>query len=129
MWKYFTGHNTTYINVLPEIIDKYNRTYHRSIKCKPTLAREPSNHQYVFEALYGGVKKQTRAPTKYKEGDRVRISKKKNTFEKGFSPNWTEELFTVSKVKDTKPVTYMIADTKGKEIQGTFYEPELQKTR
>ena len=62
-------------------------------------------------------------------GDRVRISKKKKTFEKGFTPKWTEELFTVTKVKDIKPVTYTIADTKGKEIQDTFYEPELQKTK
>ena len=62
-------------------------------------------------------------------GDRVRISKKKNTFEKGFTPNWTGELFTVAKVKDTKLVTYTIADTNGKEIQGTFYEPELQKAK
>ena len=39
MWKFFTANNTTaYINVLPEIIDKYNSTFHRSIKCTPTLA-------------------------------------------------------------------------------------------
>ena len=62
-------------------------------------------------------------------GDRVRISQKKKAFEKGFAPNWTEEKFTITKVKDTKPVTYTIADTKGKVIQGTFYEPELQKTK
>ena len=126
MWKYFTANNTTtYINVLQEIIDKYNRTYHRSIRCKPTLVREPSNYQYVFEALCG--EKQSSTLPKYNEGDRVRIVKKKKTFEKGFTPNWTEELFTINKVKDTKPVTYTIDDTKGKEIQGTFYEPELQK--
>ena len=48
---------------------------------------------------------------------------------KGFTPNWTEELFTINKVKDTKPVTYTIEDTKGIEIQGTFYEPDLQKSK
>ena len=54
MWKYFTANNTTtYINVLLEIIYEYNRTYYRSIKCKPTLAREPSNYQYVFESKQG----------------------------------------------------------------------------
>ena len=122
MWKYFTANNTTtYINVLQEIIDKYNRTYHRSIRCKRTLAREPSNYQHVFEALYG--EKQSSTLPKYNEGDRLRIVKKKKTFEKGFTPNWTEELFTINKVKDTKPVIYTIEDTNGKEIQGTFYEP------
>ena len=128
MWKYFTANNTNnYIDILPKIIAKYNTTYHRSIKCTPTLAREPSNYQHVFEALYS--KTQPITPPKYKVGDRVRIVKKKKTFEKGFTSNWTEELFTISKVKYTKPVTYTITDTKGENIQGTFYEPELQKTK
>ena len=73
--------------------------------------------------LYG--EKKSRVQTKYKEGDRVCIVKKKKTFEKGFTPNWIEELFTINKVKDTQPVTYTIEDTKGKVIQGTFYQPEL----
>ena len=60
----------------------------------------------------------------YKLGYRVHIVKKKKTFERGFTPNWTKELFTVNKVKDTKPVMYTIEDTKGREIHGTFYQPE-----
>ena len=124
--KYFTANNTTtYINALPEIIDKYNHTYRRAIKCTPTLAREPSNYQHVFEALYG--EKQSSGPAKYKVGDRVRIVKKKKTFEKGFTPNWTEELFTVNKVKDTKPVTYTIEYTKGREIQSAFYKQDVYR--
>ena len=54
---------------------------------------------------------------------------KKKTFEKGFTPNWTEEHCTINKVKPKKPVTYNIEDTTGEVIQGTFYEPELQKTK
>ena len=65
----------------------------------------------------------------FKVGDRVRIIKKKRTFEKGFTPNWTEELFIVSEVRATKPITYKIKDLKGEEIKGTFYQQELQKTR
>ena len=129
MWKYFTASNTqNYIDVLPEIIKKYNSTYHRSIKCTSTLAREPSNYQHVYEALYDNNIESIKSP-KYKVGDRVRIVKKKKTFEKGFTPSWTEELFTISKVKHTNPITYNIEDTNGEEIQGTFYEPELQKTK
>jgi len=79
--------------------------------------------------LYGNKIQQSTTPPKYKVGDRVRIVKKKKTFEKGFTPSWTEELFTINKVKSTKPVTYNIEDTNGEEIQGTFYEPELQKTK
>ena len=65
---------------------------------------------------------------KFKTGDKARILKKKGLFEKGFTPNWTEEVFTVSKIQRTNPVTCKITDYNGEEIQGTFYEQELQKT-
>ena len=52
----------------------------------------------------------------------------KNIFAKGYAPNWSEEIFIVSKIKDTVPWTYVISDLNGEEIIGTFYEKELQKT-
>ena len=61
-------------------------------------------------------------------GDQVRISKKKKTFEKGYTTRWTEEIFTIVEVKRSRPPTYKIADLNGEEIKGSFYEPELQKT-
>ena len=128
MWKYFTANNThSYLNILPSLVDKYNNTYHHSIKCKPKDAIEPGNYVHVFKALYADMGKLAKAPS-FKVGDRVRIAKKKKTFEKGFTPNWTEELFTVTRVKKTKPPTYVIIDAKGEEIHGTFYEQELQKS-
>ena len=65
---------------------------------------------------------------KFKVGDRVRISKYKNTWVKGYAPNWSEELFVISKVKNTVPWTYLISDLNGEEIVGTLYEEELQMT-
>ena len=65
---------------------------------------------------------------KFKVGDHVRISKYKNIFAKGYTPNWSEEVFVVSKIKNTVPWTYVINDLNGEEITGTFYEKELQKT-
>ena len=59
---------------------------------------------------------------KFKIGDIVRISKYKNIFEKGYVPNWSEEVFVIKKVKNTFPWTYVISDLKGEEIVGTFYE-------
>ena len=56
----------------------------------------------------------------------MRITKKKGTFEKGFTPNWTEEVFTISRVKATKPPTYTIKDTLGEPVQWSFHEQELQ---
>ena len=101
MWKYFTANNTTkYIDVLPSLIEKYNNTYHRSIKCTPSFAREPSSYQHVYDALHNNSEGEKiksasikpKPPPEFKVGDRVRIFKKKKTFEKGFTPNWTEDL-------------------------------------
>ena len=65
---------------------------------------------------------------KFKVGDHVRISKYKNIFAKGYAPNWSEEIFIVSKIKNTVPWTHAISDLNGEEITGSFYEKELQKT-
>ena len=127
MWKYFSANNANkYIDILPDLIEKYNKTYHRSIKLAPKEAIKPENYQHVFESLYGEGDSNKPKP-KFKAGDRVRIIKKKKTFEKGCTSNWTEEVFTISDVKNTNPTTYSIRDWKDEEIKGSFYEAELQK--
>ena len=65
---------------------------------------------------------------KLKVGDNVRNSKYKNIFAKGYTTNWSEEVFIIKKVKNTVPWTYVIKDLNGEEIIGTFYEKKLQKT-
>ena len=60
-------------------------------------------------------------------GDRVRISKARRTFKKGYLPSWTEELFTISRLKKTTPPTYVLKDDNGEELEGTFYQEEVQK--
>ena len=65
---------------------------------------------------------------KFNVGDHVRISKYESNFAKGYSQNWSEEIFVVSKIKDTVPWTYVISDLNGEKIAGNFYEKELQKT-
>ena len=61
---------------------------------------------------------------KFKVSDHVRISKYKNIFAKGYTPNWSEEVFVIKKVKNTVPRTYVINDLQGEETIGTFYEKE-----
>ena len=81
----------------------------------------------VWRNLYpefGGV---TLTP-KFSIGDNVRITKEKKTFDNGYTQRWTEEIFTISKIQLTIPVTYKITDSNGEEIQGSFYERELPKT-
>ena len=65
---------------------------------------------------------------KFKVGDHVRISQYKNIFAKGYTPNWSEEVFLIKEFKKTVPWTYVISDLNGEEITRTFYEKELQKT-
>ena len=102
MWKYFTTNNTQkYIDVLPSMVEKYNNTFHRSTKLKPTDARKPVNYKHIHNALYAKVNARKATVPKFHIGDKVCIVRKKGTFEKGFTPNWTEEVFTITAVKAT----------------------------
>ena len=129
MWKYFTTNSTNvYINVLPDLVREYNNTRHSSIKMTPVEASEKKNEFTVWKTLYPNRLDILDINPKFSVGDKVRISKKKALFEKGYTTRWTEEIFTITKIKRTSPITYKIADLNGEEIDGTFYEPELQKT-
>ena len=91
----------------------------------PVKASKKENELTVWRNLYPEHLEIRDVNHKFSVGDKVRISKKKKTFEKGYTTRWTEE---VVEVKLTSPPTYKIADFNGEEIKGTFYEPELQKT-
>ena len=73
------------------------------------------------------MKIQIKKCPKFKVSDYVRISKYKNIFAKGYTPNWSEEVFVVGKIKNTVPWIYFINNLNGELIAGTFYEKELQK--
>ena len=129
MWKYFTDKNTNiYIDILPSLVKDYNNTRHSSIKMTPVKASKKENELTVWRNLYPEHLEIHDINPKFSVGDRVRISKKKKTFEKGYTTRWTEEIFTIVEVKLSRPPTYKIADLNGEEIKGSFYEPELQKT-
>ena len=129
MWKYFTDNNTNrYVDVLPDHVKGYNDTRHSSIKMTPVEASKKKNELTVWRTLYPDHLERRDINPEFSVGDKVRISKKKKTFEKGYTTRWTEEIFTIVEVKRTSPVTYKIADLNREEIKGSFYEPELQKT-
>ena len=94
----------------------------------PVKASKKENELRVWRNLYPDHFEIYDIKPKFSIGDKVRISKKKKTFEKRYTTRWTEEIFTIVEVKRTSPVTYKIADLNEEEIKGTFYEPELQKT-
>ena len=122
IYRYMTSiSKNVYIDILDDIVNEYNNTYHTTIKMKPIDVKDNT---------YINTDKETNdKDPKFKVGDRVRISKYKNIFAKGYTPNWSEEVFVIKKVKNTVLWIYVINDLNGEEIMGTFYEKELQKTR
>jgi len=97
----------------------------------PTEASKKKNESTVYFNLYGDTD-QLSSKSKFKVGDKVRISKyKRKTFDKGSTPNWTEEIFLIKKIQSTNTITYswIIKDLNDEEMQGSFYEPELLKAK
>ena len=127
MWRYFTAKKTMrYIDMLPDLVYSYNHTIHRSIKKKPAEVTV-DNEKQVWHTLYDDRDEMKHVKYKLNIGDQVRISKIKRTFEKGYLPNFSKEIFTVSKQIPRNPPMYKLKDYDGEELKGTFYEKELQK--
>ena len=127
MWKYFTYKQThKWVDILPQLLTNYNNTVHSSIKMKPASVTPENDHQ-AWQALYGHEMAAANISPKFSIGERVRITKYKGTFKKGYLPNWTEEEFEVAAIVWSHPPVYKIKDLHGEEILGTFYEDELQK--
>ena len=114
-----TGKNV-YYDVLDDVVNKYNNTKHSTIKMKPI---DVKNNKRVY------IDEHNEKDSKFKVGDRVRISRYRNMFAKGYAPNWSSEIFIVDKINDTVPYTYKLIDSNDEEIIGSFYNKELQKTK
>ena len=106
---------SVYFDVLDDIVNKYNNTVHRTIKMKPIEVTDD------YYAEYNEDPSNKKDP-KFKVGDHVRISKNKNIFAKGYTPNSSEEIVVISKIKNKLPWTYVINDLNGEEIAGSFYD-------
>ena len=107
-----------YIDKLDYIVHKYNNKKHRTIKMKPIDVKDNTYIDFGKEVNDNDPK--------FKVGDHVTISKYRNIFAYGYTPNWSEKGFVIKKIRNTFPWTYVIDDLKGKEITGTFYEKELK---
>ena len=94
-----------YFEILDDIVDEYNNTYHRTIKMKPV---DVKSGNYIECNVNSNDK-----DPKFQVGDHVRISKYKNIFAKGYTPNWSEEVFVIKEVKNTVPLTHFISNLNG----------------
>ena len=120
IYKHMTSiSKNVYIDKLNDIVNEDNNAKHRTTKMKPIDIKDNAYIDFGKEVNDNDPK--------FKAGDHVRISKYKNIFAKGYTPNWSEEVFVIKKIKNTVPWTYVIDDLNGEEITGTFYEKELQE--
>ena len=126
MWKTFTAQGSyKWVDILPKLLREYNNTIHRTIKVKPIDVTK-NNETDLLRKLN---KKSQFKPPKFRIGDCVRISKFKTIFEKGYTPNWSTEIFTIHEIKNTQPITYTLKDYQGNLISGGFYNFELLKVK
>lgn len=128
IYKNFTLTNSNkYYNVLDNLLNEYNNSHHSTINMTPIEGSKKSNE----EEIYNKVFKEEHSPTesKFNIGDSVRIVKYKNKFEKGYTTNWTKEIFKIVTILPTIPTTYKIKDLKGEEVLGSFYQEELQLSK
>ena len=123
LYKHMTAiDKNVYYDVLDDIVNKYNNTKHSTIKMKPIDVRDNNNKRVYID-------EHNKKRSRFKVGDTVRISNFKNIFAKGYTPNWSKEIFIVDKINDTVPYTYNLKDLNDEEIIGSFYDQELQKTK
>lgn len=127
MWKEFS-YNGSYhwIDLYKDLVNEYNRKIHRTIKMAPINVNS-KNEKMLLDTVYSHLK--MFKISKFHVGDHVRISKYKHIFEKGYTPNWTTEIFKIKSIQNTYPATNILEDYQGNAIKGGFYDEELSKTR
>lgn len=129
MWKLFSYNgNYRWIDWLPQLVHEYNNTVHKTTGFKPSKVNR-NNAKHILNFAYSNIKKMDPKKSKFQLGDYVRISKYRHIFSKKYTPNWSNEIFTIGKIQNTYPKTYIIQDSRGQNVLGGFYEFELQKVQ
>ena len=129
MWKRFTAENTrNWITMLDKLMKEYNNRFHSTIGMAPVEAIQKENYMKILQNTLGKTRSIPITKPKFIIGDKVRISRTKSVFEPGYLPNYSEELYFIDKVQKTIPPSYKLKDLLGEEIEGSFYEKELQKS-
>ena len=128
LYRYFTRANTTrYVDILQDLVKSYNNTYHTTIKMTPSQVNA-HNELDVREALFTKRGNEKKSSRRFAIDDTVRISGVNRHFPtKGYHERWSRELFKISNVYNTNPITYGLTDLSGERIVGKFYAPELIK--
>jgi transposase InsO family protein len=124
--RYFTyTQNHKYLDVLPKLVNSYNSSIHSAHGFRPRDVNK-LNEAMIWERLYSKYFAEPIPKPKFKVNDKVRTSKLKSLFTKGYAATYLPEIFTIHLVKKTRPITYVLKDEMDEIIQGSFYENELQ---
>ena len=125
LYRHFTAFNTRkYLEALPSLVHSYNTTHHSTIGMAPASVSHRNAEEVWLKTHYRW--RERKAPRLW-PGDHVRISAARRTFDRGYLPSWSQEIFTVVRSLPTTPRTYALRDAAGEPVKGTFYYPELQK--
>ena len=114
--------------MLGRLMTDYNKRFHTTIGMSPNEASLKENFDEALQNTLNKTKSYKKNKPKFKFGDKVRISRTKGIFEKGYLPNWSEAIYIIHEVKNSILVTYILKDTADEIMEGGFYENELQKT-
>ena len=126
--KFQVRNSHKWYDILQELTDEYNKhDFHHTIKMRPVDVTK-ENEADLLKMYNDREHDIPRKSPKFDIDDRVRISAKKDVFSNKYNQNWTSEIFIITQVLNTRPVTYKIKDENGEDIIGSFYEKELQKT-
>lgn len=125
-WFHFTK-KKRYIDVLQDVMKAYNNSYHSTIKCTPNSVNKHNEMDIWLETNKDLWKRKNRNHANLKAGDYVRLKIPKTTFEKGYAAKFTPEVYKISQVLQTSPVTYQVCNSDGETVKGIFYYEELSK--
>ena len=130
LYRIFSEHNTlNWLKYLPQVVDGINHSYCRVTKMRPVDVNF-KNAQTLWKNIFGNeFSNKSDDKPKHNLGSNVRMANYKETFDKGYLPNWSDEILTIAKVKKGKPYTYKVKDDKGEMFEGNFYSEDLGKTR
>ena len=127
LWRcYAYFNNYKWVDILPDVVHSYNHTIHKTLGAAPAQITS-KNSDVLFYRLYEKPPQKKGVPRlTLKKGSKVRMLAKERTFNRGYEPNWTEEIYTVDNITRKG---YQLKDELGEEIKGAFYQPEVQKVQ
>ena len=129
LYRYFTHtNNYRFLDVLSKFMFSYNNSYHTTIKMKPSDV-DSKNQETIWNDVFvpSNPFNHVAISVQLQPGDQVRISKLRGVFEKGYLGNWSDEIYEIASIVKSSPLTYILKDSMGEQLAGSWYESELQK--